>query len=1149
MEYFMKYIKVAVSTDQYTNGRDSRPFHLVVTKTADPNSPLSFWKKKKIHGAPVEAIRLPTGDNCGFESTSTYRFFSHRKHTYIWRSNSSAPNFGDFVELPSLDSKSQCDTLVNSTALSGVEAAGRRAVYGPNEILVKVKPIWYLVFLDALNPFYVFQLFSVCVWCSEQYFYYAGCIVVISVASVVYQVYQTRQNQSRLRNTVHSVSEVTLLRPTSDMPLVKLDETYNVATYAHKSSSKVVVSSTVLVPGDLILIPRIGCTLQCDALLLNGDCIVNESMLTGESVPVTKTPMLYCNDGSLYSSRLHARQTLFSGTTVLQTKVPHGQDCVALVLRTGFRTTKGQLVRSIMYPKEVDFRFISDLLKFVAVLAGIAAIGFIYTIALMTLRGNGFSLIAKRALDIITIVVPPALPAVMTIGIMSARKRLEKANIFCISPNTINTCGAIDCVCFDKTGTLTEDNLSFMSAVPAESGAFLAESHSIDPDGPICAAMATCHSLINIDDQLLGDPIDMALFSSTLFQIFENTGDSRLPFTIAPQTVVSLEATKRQMSTIIRLPSEDQNKSYDNSAFELEALARQSSMFAPHQAVEIGIMRQFPFGLNLQRMSVITQKPGQQHFVLYCKGAPEMIVSLSKRESIPSNFVSILSQYTSEGYRVLAIGQRSFANSDDVVNISRDEAERDLQFLGLLVLENRLKAESAPVLLDLRQANIRTNMVTGDNIETAVSVALNCGMLSRSKAIFTVKIDERNGSIGLEKMSETEHLGDFSQSHLEENRLFKDYGSMASSTGMKSPNFQLAISGHTYGLVRKNDANLARKLVALTTVWARMSPESKATLVTDLQDLGYVVSMCGDGANDCSALKAAHAGISLSEAEASIASPFTSKTANISCVPVLIREGRCALVTSFGVFKFMALYSLSQFFSVCLLYWISSDLADFQFLFEDLYLVTTLGIFFGNTAAAKKLSSEPPPTRVLSVESVSSILTQVVVLIVFQLLIFYYVSLQPWFIPLTDPQDNNNYVAHQVTAVFLLSSFQYITFSIIYSKSFPHRRSILSNLPFTASIVVLTSTSIWITLNPPVAIRDLLNLKSPPFMAFRGLILLLAAINFASAFILETVLVDIMLKLLNRSKWLSQSVTPEHELIINQHGKSAEWINGALLLS
>lgn len=88
--------------------------------------------------------------------------------------------------------------------------------------------------------------------------------------------------------------------------------------------------------------------------------------------------------------------------------------------------------------------------------------------------------------------------------------------------------------------------------------------------------------------------------------------------------------------------------------------------------------------------------------------------------------------------------------------------------------------------------------------------------------------------------------------------------------------------------------------------------------------------MCGDGANDCGALKAAHAGIALSDSEASVASPFTSKEASISCVPELIRQGRCALVTSFGIFKYMAAYSLTQFISVMILYEIGTNLTDFQ---------------------------------------------------------------------------------------------------------------------------------------------------------------------------------------------------------------------------
>jgi cation-transporting P-type ATPase 13A2 len=79
-----------------------------------------------------------------------------------------------------------------------------------------------------------------------------------------------------------------------------------------------------------------------------------------------------------------------------------------------------------------------------------------------------------------------------------------------------------------------------------------------------------------------------------------------------------------------------------------------------------------------------------------------------------------------------------------------------------------------------------------------------------------------------------------------------------------------------------------------------MTPEDKADLVGLLQDTFKTqVGMCGDGANDCAALKLADTGISLSEAEASIAAPFTSQVQDISCVITLLREGRAALTTTF----------------------------------------------------------------------------------------------------------------------------------------------------------------------------------------------------------------------------------------------------------
>lgn len=101
------------------------------------------------------------------------------------------------------------------------------------------------------------------------------------------------------------------------------------------------------------------------------------------------------------------------------------------------------------------------------------------------------------------------------------------------------------------------------------------------------------------------------------------------------------------------------------------------------------------------------------------------------------------------------------------------------------------------------------------------------------------------------------------------------------------------------------DTDTSPQMLIKGIIFARMSPDEKHELVERLQSLGYVVGFCGDGANDCGALKAADVGLSLSEAEASVAAPFTSRQPDIRCFIEVIREGRAALVTSFSCFKFM----------------------------------------------------------------------------------------------------------------------------------------------------------------------------------------------------------------------------------------------------
>uniref|UniRef100_A0A3Q4B2C0 P-type ATPase A domain-containing protein n=1 Tax=Mola mola TaxID=94237 RepID=A0A3Q4B2C0_MOLML len=654
------------------------------------------------------------------------------------------------------------------------------------------------------------------------------------------------------------------------------------------------ILSTDLVPGDLMVIPSNGTIMPCDAVLVSGTCIVNESMLTGESIPVTKTNLPNPLPGdragdtdSTYNTEEHKRHTLFCGTHVIQTRFYTGELVKAVVVRTGFSTAKGQLVRSILYPKPTDFKLYRDAYLFLLCLVAVAGIGFVYSIVLSIMNEVSAKTIIIESLDIITITVPPALPAAMTAGIVYAQRRLKNSGIFCISPKRINICGQINLVCFDKTGTLTEDGLDLLGVQRVENGSFL-----LSEENPYKENLVKSQFV----GQLSGDPLDLKMFEATGWILEEATEEE-----------TSLH--NRIMPTVVQPPK------------QLLPTVPATSPEQDMSAYEIGIVRQFPFSSTLQRMSVVARLLGEKRMDAYMKGAPEVVASLCKHETVPENFAEVLEGYTKLGFRVIALAHRRLESKltwHKVQNVNRDTIETNMEFLGLIIMQNKLKAETAGVLQDLHRAHIRTVMVTGDNMLTAISVARDCGMIPpQDTVIIADALPPHNGQTA--KITWRYADKPATMPHLEEVNV--DLADVCHDDEYKTQElYHFAMNGKSFAVIEEHFPDMLQKLVLHGTVFARMSPNQKTELIETLQDVDYFVGMCGDGANDCGALKRAHGGISLSELEASVASPFTSRTPNISCVPSLIREGRAALITSFCVFKFMALYSIIQYISVTLLY-------------------------------------------------------------------------------------------------------------------------------------------------------------------------------------------------------------------------------------
>jgi len=147
---------------------------------------------------------------------------------------------------------------------------------------------------------------------------------------------------------------------------------YSTAVQVIRDGKWVEIKSRYLVPGDVIEVPQ-SVKMPCDAILIQGQSIVNEAMLTGESVPILKQ-CLHRTDKECYDPETDKKHTLFSGTEVIWTRAG-AEKALALVIKTGYDTTKGLLVKSILFPRPSKFKFHWDSLLFACALGVIAFIG------------------------------------------------------------------------------------------------------------------------------------------------------------------------------------------------------------------------------------------------------------------------------------------------------------------------------------------------------------------------------------------------------------------------------------------------------------------------------------------------------------------------------------------------------------------------------------------------------------------------------------------------------------------------------------------------------------------------------------------------------------------------------------------------------
>ncbi|MEX0861412.1 HAD-IC family P-type ATPase [Nitrosopumilus sp.] len=576
-----------------------------------------------------------------------------------------------------------------------------------------------------------------------------------------------------------------------------------------RNGEKIRLLSNQIVPGDIVQL-RSGDKVPADMRLYHiKDLKIDESILTGESVSVRKNSSVF----SQYTDLAERKNMAYGGTLVTN---GYG---IGIITLTGDYTETGKISQTITEAQKIETPLTKRMSHFsktlLFVILGLSILTFVFRV-LVTQTSTTESFMEIVAFSVS--VIPEGLPAAMTITLAIGVGYMAKRGSIIRKLSAIETLGSTTIICSDKTGTITENQMT-VSEIYAGRKFFELSGTGFEPVGHITyeqsdvtlnehEALRECLTagLLCNDSELVqkgksweakGDPTEVALITS---------------------------AHKAGLKHALKLMS------------------------------RIDVV---PFESHLQFMATLHED--SENRIVYVKGSVEKILSMSSHqlidhsgEKLSGNDVAELSKIAedmaSKGLRVLG-----FAKKNTVKNsITTSDVESGLVFLGFQAMLDPPRPEVIDAIRECQNAGICVKMITGDNMNTAVSIG---------------------NQIGLNR---------------------KVHGKQCEIISVTGSQLQ--------GYSAEELIEVAHK----TDVFARVLPEQKFSLVKALQAKGNVVAMTGDGVNDASALKQADVGIAMGISGTDVAkeaSDIILTDDNFASIKAAVEEGRRILDT---LIKFIA---------------------------------------------------------------------------------------------------------------------------------------------------------------------------------------------------------------------------------------------------
>ncbi len=598
--------------------------------------------------------------------------------------------------------------VIERTGLTDAQAIERLAADGPNELPVS-KPRGLLRLMREVVTEPMFLLLVAC--------------------GALYMLLGDRQEALMLLGFVFVVMGITFFQQRrTERSLEALRDLSSPRATVIRGGQTQKIAGRELVCGDIVLLAE-GDRIPADLTLLEVSTLsVDESLLTGESMPVAKdaASAVAVTGGGPTSQ-------VFSGTLVTQGTA---RGCV---VATGERSALGRIGKSLAGLAEETSpiqREINRVVKRVA-LIGLA-------LACVLAVANGLRLGDWRqgllsGLTLAMAILPEELPVVLTLFLGLGAWRLSRENVLARSIPAVELLGATTVLCVDKTGTLTANRMVVRKLWSPEA------AFEVAP-GP--AAL----------------PLQEALHGVLEYAVLAS-----------------------------------HRRAFDPMETAIGEAGQTLLVNTEHLHADWSLIDDYPLSRDMLAMSRVWQSPDRQERLIAAKGAPEAIVDLchldaTRQRAIAEHAAAMASQ----GLRVLGVARATLAAAE----LPDKQHDFDFEFLGLIALEDPVRADVPQAIAECRAAGIRVVMMTGDHPATALAIARQVGLPDDTPVI----------------------------------------------TGTE--------------LASLDDETLRTRL-ASTHIFCRVQPEHKLRLVQALRSRGDVVAMTGDGVNDAPALKAADIGVAM----------------------------------------------------------------------------------------------------------------------------------------------------------------------------------------------------------------------------------------------------------------------------------------------